>query len=236
MDVEGRTEGYPGRKAINLAIDRKTIVAQAFFGVAALPRAYTIRHPARLRHQAWPTSAPRTSRREGTHQQAGAAGTSLTLIYENDLHPAAPRSSPRTSRHRRRSPSKASPPRPSPRSVPTESEGHELMMWERNTYVPDPNNMIGSLAFPYGSTGTSCPATRRCWSRQVRDHAHHDQEPPHRGGAGCRVHEGSRGMGEEFMVLPCCATPRTCHDHRGLTGLNVDALSNFAACPEGASV
>ena len=43
------------------------------------------------------------------------------------------------------------------RVLDPKDEYHELMIWERNSYVPDPDNMVGSMADPSGLYGD--PAT-----------------------------------------------------------------------------
>lgn len=87
------------RQAINLAIDRKSILDQAFYGVGALPGATPSRPRRAATTPASPTSARRTSprRRSSSPRRARAAGVSGSWRRATPGTRRPHRSSPRTS-------------------------------------------------------------------------------------------------------------------------------------------
>lgn len=230
------------RRAINLAIDRKTIIAQAFYGVATLPDGYTI-PPAQPGYD--PSladlSAQDVTAAKELIRQAGAGGTSLTMICEDGTwHPAAAQiiaanlsdiglevtiDSLPTATY-------------SERVFEPTSQGHELMMWERNTYVPDPDNMIGSLAYPTGVYGdlmsgfSTLPGSAKYATLLTTI-----KNLPTEAERAAAYTKAQREWAEEFMVLAMlCYSTNVVTTGSDVTGLNVDALSNFRCFPEGARV
>jgi peptide/nickel transport system substrate-binding protein len=217
-------------------------VAQAFYGVAALPQGYTI-PPAQ---PGYDTSLADLSTQDvaaakALISQAGAAGTSLTLIYETGTwHTAAAQIIAQNLHDIGLKVTLEGLPIASfsARVFDPTSEGHELMMWERNTYVPDPDNMIGSLAFPYGVYGdfmsgysTLPGAAKYATTLTTIKNLTTEAE---RAAAYTKV---QREWAEEFMVLAMlCYSTNVVTTGAAVTGLNVDALSNFRCFPEGASV
>ncbi|MEW1642431.1 ABC transporter substrate-binding protein [Streptomyces sp. NPDC091219] len=149
------------RKAINLAIDRKAIVQQAFFGVGSEPEGYAI-PPAQ---NGYDTALADLSTRNLAQakkllKEAGAEGRELGLMAASDSwHPKAAQIVKQNLEDAgfKVKATSVDPASYFSRLSDGDDDYHDLMIWERNSYVPDPNNMVGSMANPaglYGSTIT----------------------------------------------------------------------------------
>ncbi|MFD7817679.1 ABC transporter substrate-binding protein [Streptomyces sp. NPDC059785] len=149
------------RKAINLAIDRKAIVQQAFFGVAGTPDGYAI-PPAQPGYDTGlaDLSTRNLAQAKKLLKEAGAEGRELGLMAASDSwHPKAAQIVKQNLEDAgfKVKTSSVDPASYFSRLSDGEDEYHDLMIWERNSYVPDPHNMVGSMANPtglYGSTIT----------------------------------------------------------------------------------
>ncbi|MCZ9338938.1 ABC transporter substrate-binding protein, partial [Streptomyces sp. TRM76130] len=149
------------RKAINLAVDRRAIVQQAFYGVGSEPKGYTV-PPAQ---DGYDTALADLSTRDLAQakrllKEAGAVGRELGLMAASDSwHPKAAqivKQNLEDAGFKVRTAS-VDPASYFSRLSDGDDEYHDLMIWERNSYVPDPSNMVGSMANPtglYGSTIT----------------------------------------------------------------------------------
>ncbi|GAA2522445.1 ABC transporter substrate-binding protein [Winogradskya humida] len=145
------------RKAINLAVDRQAILSQAFFGAGALPVGYTI-PPSQNGHD--PALADLSTQNIEQAKQlivaAGATGRTVRLMAASDSwHPKAAQivAQNLTDIGLKVVTDSVDPATYFGRVVNPADEYHDLMIWERNSYVPDPDNMIGSLAMPAGVYG-----------------------------------------------------------------------------------
>jgi peptide/nickel transport system substrate-binding protein len=110
------------------------------------------------------------------------------------------------------------------------------MMWEINSYVPDPDNTIGSLAYPTGVYGdlmagfSTLPGSAKYATLLTT--IKNLPTAAERAAAYTKV---QREWAEEFMVLAMlCYSTNVVTTSSDVTGLNVDALSNFRCFPEGA--
>jgi ABC-type transport system substrate-binding protein len=145
------------RQAINLAIDRKAILAQAFFGVGALPVGYAI-PPAQAGHD--PSladlSAQNVDEAKRLLASAGAVGRQVHLMAASDSwHPKAAQiiAQNLTDIGLKVVTDSVDPAAYFNRLLKPDDQFHELMIWERNSYVPDPDNMVGAMARPAGVYG-----------------------------------------------------------------------------------
>jgi peptide/nickel transport system substrate-binding protein len=243
MDV--RTPGLKDirvRRAINLAIDRKTIMAEAFYGAAALPDGYAI-PPAQPGYD--PSLADLSitdvAAAKALIKQAGAAGTRLTMICEDGTwHSAAAQIIAQNLSDIGLDVAIESLPTAtfSERVFEPTSPGHELMMWEINSYVPDPDNTIGSLAYPTGVYGdlmsgfSTLPGAAKYATLLTTI-----KNLPTAAERAAAYTKAQREWADEFMVLAMlCYSTNVVTTSSDVTGLNVDALSNFRCFPEGARV
>jgi peptide/nickel transport system substrate-binding protein len=145
------------RKAINLAIDRKAILAQAFFGAGALPVGYAI-PPTQKGHD--PSladlSATDLDKAKQLIQAAGATGREVRLMAASDSwHPKAAQiiAQNLTDIGLKVVSDSVDPAAYFGRVINPGDQYHDLMIWERNSYIPDPDNMIGAMAAPSGVYG-----------------------------------------------------------------------------------
>ena len=145
------------RQAINLAIDRKAIISQAFFGMGALPDGYTIPPT----QSGYDTSLADLSTQNMTEAKrllatAGAAGRTVHLMAASDSwHSKAAQiiSQNLTDLGLKVVTDSVDPATYFGRLLDPADKFHELMIWERNAYVPDPDNMVGAMAQPSGVYG-----------------------------------------------------------------------------------
>jgi peptide/nickel transport system substrate-binding protein len=145
------------RKAINLAIDRNAILQQAFFKVGALPVGYSI-PPSQPGHD--PSLADLSTQNldeaKRLIQAAGATGRTVRLMAASDSwHPKAAQivAQNLTDIGLKVESDAVDPASYFGRIFDPKDQYHDLMIWERNSYIPDPDNMIGSMAMPAGVYG-----------------------------------------------------------------------------------
>ncbi|WP_305784020.1 ABC transporter substrate-binding protein [Symbioplanes lichenis] len=145
------------RKAINLAVDRNAILQQAFFGAGALPVGYTI-PPSQPCHD--PSLADLSTQNldeaKRLIQAAGATGRTVHLMAASDSwHPKAAQivAQNLTDIGLKVVTESVDPASYFGRIADAGDASHDLMIWERNSYVPDPDNMIGSMGLPTGVYG-----------------------------------------------------------------------------------
>jgi peptide/nickel transport system substrate-binding protein len=145
------------RKAINLAIDRNAILQQAFFKAGALPVGYAI-PPSQPGHD--PSLADLSTQNldeaKRLIQAAGATGRTVRLMAASDSwHPKAAQiiAQNLTDIGLKVESDAVDPASYFGRIFDPKDQYHDLMIWERNSYIPDPDNMIGSMAMPAGVYG-----------------------------------------------------------------------------------
>jgi peptide/nickel transport system substrate-binding protein len=141
------------RQAINYAIDRGAVIRSAFFGQAELPRGYNISStevgfdPKLAKY-----STRNVARAKQLVQQANANGLSVEIAAENtSWHPAAAQIVAKNLEEIGLSPKIRLVTAGTFSGVAFDINGHELIVWERNSYVPDPDNKVGNM---FESTGT----------------------------------------------------------------------------------
>ena len=145
------------RQAINLAVDRTAIIAQAFFGMGALPDGYTI-PPTQFGYDKSLADLSTQNVAEATRliTEAGAEGRTVHLMAASDSwHPKAAQivSQNLTDIGLKVVTDSVDPATYFGRLLDPSDKFHDLMIWERNSYVPDPDNMVGAMAKPSGVYG-----------------------------------------------------------------------------------
>ncbi|MFI7130725.1 ABC transporter substrate-binding protein [Nonomuraea sp. NPDC050153] len=230
------------RKAINLAIDRAAIVAQAFFGVAAEPVGYAI-PPSQTSHDTGlaDLSAHDTAAAKRLLEEAGAVGREVGLMAASDSwHPKAAQiiAQNLTDIGLKVKTDSVDPSTYFSRLVDKNDEFHELMIWERNSYIPDPDNMVGSMANPaglYGSTlsGLDTLDGADTLAGELFD-AKNLPDGPERTSAYSKI---QRRWAEDYMVLSMLAySTNLVVSNSQVKGMNVKALSNHRCFMERSSV
>jgi ABC-type transport system substrate-binding protein len=141
------------RQAINYAIDREAVIKSAFFGQAELPRGYNISStevgfdPKLAKY-----SVRNVAKAKQLVQQANANGLSVEIAAENSSwHPAAAQIVAKNLEEIGLAPKIRLVTAGTFSGVAFDINGHELIVWERNSYVPDPDNKVGNM---FESTGT----------------------------------------------------------------------------------
>jgi peptide/nickel transport system substrate-binding protein len=145
------------RQAINLAVDRDAIIAQAFFGVGGLPDGYTI-PPTQNGYDATlaDLSTQNVAKAKELITAAGAGGRTVHLMAASDSwHPKAAQIIVQnlTDIGLKVVTDSVDPATYFGRLLDPTDKFHDLMIWERNAYVPDPDNMVGAMAEPSGVYG-----------------------------------------------------------------------------------
>jgi len=230
------------RKAVNLAIDRQAIVDQAFFGIGDLPKGYAV-PPAQDGYDDsladLSTYDPDQARQ--LLESVGAVGRTLHVMAASDTwHPKAAQIvkqnledvgftvelesvEPATYFGRIFEPS---------------DRFHELMIWERNSYVPDPDNMVGFLASPtsiYGDVSTGLKTLPG--SAALDDELYEAQNLPVGDERTRRYSEIQRSWAERYMtVVMLAVSTNFTVSSSNVKGLNTSALSNHRCFAEGSRV
>ena len=230
------------RQAINYAIDRETIVKEAFYGYAAAPDGYAI-PPAQPCYDKsladLSTYDPDKARK--LLASAGATGRTVHVIAETGgWHPAAVQIVQQnlTDVGFKVVTQLVEAAAYFNRILDPTDEYHELMIWERNSYVPDPDNMVGSMADPsslYGGPATGLSTLKG--SDKFTDLIYQAKNLPD-GTARTQLYSKiQREWAQEYMVLVvlACAT-NVVAGVSGAHGMNVDALANDRCYMEKASV
>jgi peptide/nickel transport system substrate-binding protein len=145
------------RQAINLAVDRTAIIAQAFFGVGGLPDGYTI-PPTQFGYDKSlaDLSLQNVEKAKQLITAAGATGRTVYLMAASDSwHPKAAQivGQNLTDIGLKVVTDSVDPATYFGRILDPTDKFHDLMIWERNAYVPDPDNMVGAMAKPSGVYG-----------------------------------------------------------------------------------
>jgi ABC-type transport system substrate-binding protein len=230
------------RQAINLAIDRDTLLAQAFFGVGALPAGYAI-PPSQPGHDPGLASLSRFDPTESRRllESVGAVGREVRLMAASDSwHPRAAQlvAQNLTDVGLRVVTESVDPATYFSRIRDTADPFHELMIWERNSYVPDPDNMVGSMAVPTGVYGNFATGfdTLAGSDRFTADVAAARNLPV--GNERTAAYSAiQRRWAEEYMVLSVlCYSTNLVVSGSQVTGMNVNALGNHRCFMEKASV
>lgn len=230
------------RKAINLAIDRQAIIQQAFFGIADEPKGYAIPSTQPCYDPALADlSVQDVDEARRLIGEAGAEGRKIRLMAASDVwHPKAAQIiaqnledvgfvvasevvDPGTYAGRVFDPTDAS---------------HELMVWERNSFVPDPDNMVGAMANPNSVYGAVVSGMVELEGAQKYAAALIRARNLPNGDERTKLYsEIQRQWADEVMVLAMLAySTNPVVSGANVKGMNVDALSNHRCFMENASV
>ncbi|GAA4725217.1 ABC transporter substrate-binding protein [Phytohabitans rumicis] len=230
------------RKAINLAIDRQAIIAQAFFGAGTLPQSYTI-PPGLTGHDTSLADLSTTNVEEAKRliQQAGATGREIRLMAASDSwHPKAAQivAQNLTDIGLKVVTASVDPAAYFNRLLDPKDEFHDLMIWERNIYVPDPDDMIGSLAMPSGVYGDFISGFNTLdGSAKFADDLFTAKNLPDASARAAAYSGIQRRWAENYMLLTMLAyAANPVVSGASVKGMNVQALGNHRCYMEKASV
>jgi peptide/nickel transport system substrate-binding protein len=230
------------RKAVNLAIDRDAIIQQAFFGVADVPVGYAIptTQPAHDPGLA-DISVQDMAQAKQLIEQAGAKGKRVWVLAASDSwHPRAAQIIVQNLKEAgldARS-ELVDPGTYAGRVFNPEDPKHDMMVWERNSFVPDPDNMVGAMANPnqvYGAV-VSGQITLPDQEHYVEDLIEARNLP--NGDERTKAYTDiQRQWADEVMVLAMLAySANPVVSGANVKGMNTEALSNHRCFMEGASV
>jgi peptide/nickel transport system substrate-binding protein len=241
MDVR-RIPELDVRKAINLAIDRQALIAQAFFGSAQLPDGYTL--PPNL--GGYDPALADLSKTDVTEakrliQAAGATGRTIHLMAASDSwHPKAAQivAQNLTDIGLKVVTDSVDPATYFNRLLSPDDKFHDLMIWERNSYYPDADDMIGSLAQPSGVYGDFISGFKTLdGSAAYADELFAAKNIADATARYAKYSEIQRKWAESYMtltMLACAANPVV--SGANVEGINWKALGNHRCYMEGASV
>lgn len=230
------------RQAINYAIDRNAILHDAFFGDADLPDGYAIPrtqpcHDPGLAYLSQQNMAKATQ----LVNAAGAKGKRVWILSASDSwHPKANQIIVQNLQQVGLDAQSVlvAPGTYASRVFNPKDPQHDVMIWERNSYVPDPDNMVGAMANPeqiYGAV-VSGQVTLPNPQKWVNDliHARNLPNGPARTQAYSAI---QRRWADQAMVLAMLAySANPVVSGANVTGMNVEALSNHRCFMERASV
>jgi len=230
------------RQAINLAIDREAIVSQAFFGKGQTPDGYMIPPP----QNGYDTSLADLSTHDldqakALVQKAGASGRTLHLMAASDSwHPKAQQIIEQnlTDAGFKVVTESIDPATYFGRVIDPDDDAHDLMIWERNAYVPDPDNMVGAMAKPSGVYGDYATgfATRKgadAYADELSDAANMEDGDERT----ATYTDIQRRWAENYMVMVMLAySTNPVVSGSNVSGMNTNALSNHRCFMEDASV
>lgn len=230
------------RKAVNLAIDRDAIIQQAFFGVADVPVGYAIptTQPAHDPGLA-DLSVQDMAQAKQLIEQAGAKGKRVWVLAASDSwHPRAAQIIVENLKEAgldARS-ELVDPGTYAGRVFNPEDPKHDMLVWERNSFVPDPDNMVGAMANPnqvYGAV-VSGQITLPDQDHYVDDLIRARNLP--NGDERTQAYTDiQRQWADEVMVLAMLAySANPVVSGANVEGMNTEALSNHRCFMEGASV
>ena len=230
------------RKAVNLAIDRDAIIQQAFFGVADQPVGYAIPSTQTAHDPGLADlSVQDMAQAKQLIEEAGAKGKRVWVLAASDSwHPRAAQIIVENLKEAgldARS-ELVDPGTYAGRVFNPEDPKHDMMVWERNSFVPDPDNMVGAMANPnqvYGAV-VSGQVTLPDQERYVTDLIEARNLP--NGDERTKAYtEIQRRWADEVMVLAMLAySANPVVSGAEVEGMNTEALSNHRCFMEGASV
>jgi ABC-type dipeptide transport system, periplasmic component len=231
------------RQAINYAIDRQAIIDQAFFGIAGLPKGYAI-PPAQpcYDESLADLSAYDPDKARELVRSVGAEGRTLHIIAASDSwHPKAAQIVKQNLEDVgfKAEIETVEPATYFSRIFDTNGQFHELMIWERNSYVPDPDNMVGAMASPSQAVySNAASGLGTLPGAEVFDELLYQAKNMPSGPERTKLYsEIQRKWATEYMTLVMLAVATNFTvSGANVKGLNVDALSNFRCFPEGARV
>lgn len=230
------------RQAINLAVNRQAIIAQAFFGDAELPKGYLI--PPNL--DGYDTgladlSATNVAQAKALIIQAKATGREVRLMAASDSwHPKAAQivAQSLTEIGLKVVSDSVDPATYFNRLADPSDKFHELMIWERNSYVPDANNMVGAMAKPSGVYGDFITGFKSlAGAAKFADELFEAKNLTDAAKQASTYSAIQRDFAENYMVLSMLAYgTNPVVSGAGVKKMNVNALANHRCFMEEAAV
>lgn len=230
------------RKAINLAVDRKAILSQAFFGMGSEPKGYAL-PPAQNGYDTAlaDLSTQNIAQAKRLVTEAGAEGRTIRIMAASDSwHPKAAQivAQNLTDVGFKVATTSVDPATYFGRLLDPDDEYHDLMIWERNTYVPDANDMVGAMASPTGIYGSKITGMDTLdGADSLADDLFAAKNLPDGKKRTAAYTKIQRRWAEEYMVLSMLA----CFTNLVVSGsqvkdMNTSALANHRCYMEKASV
>jgi peptide/nickel transport system substrate-binding protein len=230
------------RKAINLAVDRAAILAQAFYNIGQTPDGYSI-PPSQPGYD--PSLADLSkqdlAQAKTLIQQAGATGRTVHLMAASDSwHPKAQQivAQNLTDIGLKVVTESVDPAAYFGRVINPADKSHDLMIWERNSYVPDPDNMIGSMGVPSGVYGDFATGFKTLKGSDAYATSLYKAKNMPNGAARTAAYTAiQRSFAEDYMVLSMLAY--SCNpvvSGAKVKGMNTAALGSHRCFMEKASV
>ncbi|MFJ3667214.1 ABC transporter substrate-binding protein [Streptomyces sp. NPDC090106] len=230
------------RKAINLAIDRKAILSKAFYGIGAEPKGYAI-PPAQSGYDATlaDLSTQDVARAKRLVEEAGAKGRTLRLMAASDSwHPKAAQIIAQNLEDVgfKVVTTSVDPATYFGRLLDGSDDYHDLMIWERNTYVPDPDDMVGAMASPTGIYGTKLSGMDTLKdAASLADELYTAKNLTDTKKRTVAYTKIQRRWAEEYMVLSMLACfSNLVVSGNDVKGMNTEALANHRCYMDKASV
>ena len=230
------------RKAINKAIDRSAIIQQAFFGVADDPKGYAIPTSLAAHDESLADiSTQDMAEAKKLVEEAGAKGKTVWVLAASDSwHPRAAQIIVQNLKEAGLDAKSelVDPGTYAGRVFNPDDPKHDMMVWERNQFVPDPDNMVGAMANPnqvYGAV-VSGQITLPDQQHYVADliKARNLPDGDERKQAYTDI---QREWADKEMVLAMLAySANPVVSGANVKGMNTEALSNHRCFMEGASV
>jgi peptide/nickel transport system substrate-binding protein len=230
------------RLAINAAVDRRTLLAQAFYDIGTLPLGYAI-PPAQ---PGYDRSLADLSRYDPAEARAllksvGASGRTLHLMAASDSwHPKAAQIVAQNLEDVgfKVVTTSVDPATYFSKLFDAKGDQHELMIWERNSYVPDPDNMVGAMAATSGLYGDVLTGLSTLdGAERLTEMLYRAKNLPNGPDRTTLYSQIQRMWAEEYMVLVmlACSTNLVASG-TNVHGMNVDALANHRCFLDKASV
>jgi peptide/nickel transport system substrate-binding protein len=122
--------------------------------------------------------------------------------------------------------------------IKPDDEFHDLMIWERNSYVPDPDNMVGALARPSGVYGDFASGLKTLsGAASFADELFAAKNLPDGAERTAAYTKIQRRWATDYMVLSMlCYSTNPVVSGSKVKGMNVNGLGNHRCFMEKASV
>jgi peptide/nickel transport system substrate-binding protein len=230
------------RQAINLAIDRQAIVDRAFFGIGDVPKGFAV-PPAQNGYDESlaDLSMYDPDRARQLLESVGATERTVHLMAASDSwHPSAAQIVAQNLEDVGFTvvTDSVDPATYFNRIMDSADQFHELMIWERNTYIPDPDNMVGSMASPTGVYGDFASGLGTLsGAEDLADLIYQAKNLPDGEERTQLYSDLQRRWAEQYMTLVMLAVSTNLTvSGSNVESLNVAALSNHRCFPETALV